>query len=902
MANKTYEIVDSLEKFEQLLSRVREAQKVFSTYTQEQVDKIFLAAAIAANKARIPLAKLAVEETGMGVVEDKVIKNHFASEYIYNKYRDAKTCGVLEEDKSFGIKKIAEPIGVVGAVIPTTNPTSTAIFKTLISLKTRNGIIISPHPRAKKSTIEAAKVVLEAAVEAGAPENIIGWIDVPSLELTNVLMREADIILATGGPGMVKAAYSSGKPALGVGAGNTPAIIDDTADIVLAVNSIIHSKTFDNGMICASEQSVIVLDKVYDGVKSEFMDRGCYFLNKRETEKVRKTILINGSLNAKIVGQTACKIAGLAGVKVPVGTKILIGEVESVELSEEFAHEKLSPVLAMYRAKDFADALNKADKLVSDGGYGHTSSIYLNTAIAQDKLAEFQERMKTCRILVNTPSSQGGIGDLYNFKLAPSLTLGCGSWGGNSVSENVGVKHLLNIKTVAERRENMLWFRTPSKVYIKKGCLPVALDELKTVMGKKRCFIVTDSFLYKNGYTKPITDKLDEMGIIHETFFDVAPDPTLACAKEGTKQMTDFAPDCIIALGGGSAMDAGKIMWVMYEHPEVDFMDMAMRFCDIRKRIYTFPKMGEKAFFIAIPTSAGTGSEVTPFAVITDEKSGVKYPLADYELLPNMAIIDTDYHMSAPRGLTAASGIDAVTHALEAYASVMSTDYTDGLALKALKTIFTYLPRAYNDGQTDVLAREKMANAATMAGMAFANAFLGVCHSMAHKLGAFHHIPHGIANALMIEQVMRFNACETPVKMGTFPQYDHPQCLQRYAEIATYLGIKGDTDKEKLEGLIKAVGDLKKQVGIKETIKDYNIDEKDFLDRLDEMTEQAFDDQCTGANPRYPLMSEIRQMYLNAYYGLPYTETEMPDQNEDVVSADADSTKIQYVKGRRTRK
>ncbi len=902
MANKTYEMVDSLEKFEQLLSRVREAQKVFSTYTQEQVDKIFLAAAIAANKARIPLAKLAVEETGMGVVEDKVIKNHFASEYIYNKYRDTKTCGVLEEDKSFGIKKIAEPIGVVGAVIPTTNPTSTAIFKTLISLKTRNGIIISPHPRAKKSTIEAAKVVLEAAVEAGAPENIIGWIDVPSLELTNVLMREADIILATGGPGMVKAAYSSGKPALGVGAGNTPAIIDDTADIVLAVNSIIHSKTFDNGMICASEQSVIVLDKVYDGVKSEFMDRGCYFLNKRETEKVRKTILINGSLNAKIVGQTACKIADLAGVKVPVGTKILIGEVESVELSEEFAHEKLSPVLAMYRAKDFADALNKADKLVSDGGYGHTSSIYLNTAIAQDKLAEFQERMKTCRILVNTPSSQGGIGDLYNFKLAPSLTLGCGSWGGNSVSENVGVKHLLNIKTVAERRENMLWFRTPSKVYIKKGCLPVALDELKTVMGKKRCFIVTDSFLYKNGYTKPITDKLDEMGIIHETFFDVAPDPTLACAKEGTKQMTDFAPDCIIALGGGSAMDAGKIMWVMYEHPEVDFMDMAMRFCDIRKRIYTFPKMGEKAFFIAIPTSAGTGSEVTPFAVITDEKSGVKYPLADYELLPNMAIIDTDYHMSAPRGLTAASGIDAVTHALEAYASVMSTDYTDGLALKALKTIFTYLPRAYNDGQTDVLAREKMANAATMAGMAFANAFLGVCHSMAHKLGAFHHIPHGIANALMIEQVMRFNACETPVKMGTFPQYDHPQCLQRYAEIATYLGIKGDTDKEKLEGLIKAVGDLKKQVGIKETIKDYNIDEKDFLNRLDEMTEQAFDDQCTGANPRYPLMSEIRQMYLNAYYGLPYTETEMPDQNEDVVSADADSTKIQYVKGRRTRK
>lgn len=899
MVNKTYGIVDSVEKFEQLLSKVREAQRIFSTYSQEQVDKIFLASATAANKARIPLAKLAVEETGMGVVEDKVIKNHFASEYIYNAYRNTKTCGVLEEDKSFGIKKVAEPIGVVGAVIPTTNPTSTAIFKTLISLKTRNGIIISPHPRAKKSTIEAAKVVLEAAVSAGAPEGIIGWIDVPSLELTNLLMKESDIILATGGPGMVKAAYSSGKPALGVGAGNTPAIIDDSADVVLAVNSIIHSKTFDNGMICASEQSVIVLDKVYAGVRSEFMARGCYFLSDKEIEKVRKTILINGSLNAKIVGQKASKIAELAGVTVPVGTKVLIGEVESVDLSEEFAHEKLSPVLAMYRAKDFDDALNKAERLVADGGYGHTSSIYLNIASEKEKLERFQQRMKTCRILVNTPSSQGGIGDLYNFKLTPSLTLGCGSWGGNSVSENVGVKHLLNIKTVAERRENMLWFRTPQKVYIKKGCLPVALDELKNVMGKKRCFVVTDSFLYKNGYTKPITDKLDEMGIAHETFSDVAPDPTLACAKEGTKQMTAFAPDCIIALGGGSAMDAAKIMWVMYEHPEVDFMDMAMRFCDIRKRIYTFPKMGEKAYFIAIPTSAGTGSEVTPFAVITDEKSGVKYPLADYELLPNMAIIDTDYHMSAPRGLTAASGIDAVTHALEAYASVMATDYTDGLALRALKMIFTYLPRAYNDGQTDVIAREKMANAATMAGMAFANAFLGVCHSMAHKLGAFHHLPHGIANALMIEQVIEFNSCETPVKMGTFPQYDHPQGLQRYAEVADYLGIKGATDKEKVQGLIKAVSELKKQVGIKETIKDYNVDEKDFLDRLDEMTEQAFDDQCTGANPRYPLMSEIKQMYLNAYYGLKYTETEMPNRDTGVESTDAESTKIQYVKAHR---
>ena len=867
MAEKIYNVTDSVETLEATIARVREAEKKYATYTQEQVDAIFLAAAIAADKARIPLAKMAVEETGMGIVEDKVIKNHYAAEYIYNKYRDTKTCGVLEEDKAFGIKKIAEPIGVIAAVIPTTNPTSTAIFKTLVALKTRNGIIISPHPRAKKSTIAAAKIVLEAAVAAGAPEDIISWIDVPSLEMTNLLMKEADIILATGGPGMVKAAYSSGKPALGVGAGNTPAIIDDTADLTLAVNSIIHSKTFDNGMICASEQSVIVLDKVYDAVKEEFAARGCYFLNPEETEKVRKTIIINGALNAKIVGQKPVTIAALAGVKVPEGTKILIGEVESVELSEEFAHEKLSPVLAMYRAKDIQDAFGKAEHLIADGGYGHTSSIYLNVTTEQAKLDEFAERMKTCRILVNTPSSQGGIGDLYNFKLAPSLTLGCGSWGGNSVSENVGVKHLINIKTVAERRENMLWFRAPEKVYIKKGCLPVALDELKTVMGKKRCFIVTDSFLYHNGYTKPITDKLDEMGIEHTTFFDVAPDPTLACAKEGTKQMVAFKPDCIIALGGGSAMDAGKIMWVMYEHPEVDFMDMAMRFMDIRKRIYTFPKMGEKAYFIAIPTSAGTGSEVTPFAVITDERSGVKYPLADYELLPKMAIIDTDFHMSAPRGLTAASGIDAVSHNLEAYASMMATDYTDGLALKSLKTIFEYLPRAYDNGQTDVEAREKMANAATMAGMAFANAFLGVCHSMAHKLGAFHHIPHGIANALMLDEVLRFNAAEVPAKMGTFPQYDHPHTLARYAEVARYLGFGGKNDTESVENLIKAVNDLKARVGIKNSIKDYVPDEEDFLNRLDAMTEQAFDDQCTGANPRYPLFKEIKQMYLNAYYG-----------------------------------
>ena len=868
MANdKQYNIVDSVEALEAALARVREAQKIFSTYTQEQVDKIFKAAATAANKMRIPLAKLAVEETGMGIVEDKVIKNHFASEYIYNQYKDVKTCGVLEEDKAYGTTKIAEPIGVVAAVIPTTNPTSTAIFKTLICLKTRNGIIISPHPRAKGSTIAAAKVVLEAAVAAGAPEGIIGWIDIPSLEMTNLLMKEADIILATGGPGMVKAAYSSGKPALGVGAGNTPAIIDDTADLVLAVNSIIHSKTFDNGMICASEQSVIVLDKVYAAVKKEFKARGCYFLSKDETEKVRKTIIINGALNAKIVGQSAFHIAELAGVTVPESTKILIGEVESVDISEEFAHEKLSPVLAMYKAKDFADALDKAEHLIADGGYGHTSSVYLNAVTERAKLDEFAERMKTCRILVNTPSSQGGIGDLYNFKLTPSLTLGCGSWGGNSVSENVGVKHLINIKTVAERRENMLWFRAPEKVYMKKGCLPVALTELKTVMGKKKAFIVTDSFLYKNGYTKGITDKLDEMGITHTTFFDVAPDPTLASAKEGAEAMRAFEPDVIIAVGGGSAMDAGKIMWVLYEHPEADFMDMAMRFCDIRKRVYTFPKMGEKAYFIAVPTSAGTGSEVTPFAVITDEKTHVKYPLADYELLPKMAIVDADMMMNAPKGLTSASGIDAVSHGLEAYASMMATDFTDGLALRSLKMIFEYLPRAYDNGPNDPVAREKMAHAATMAGMAFANAFLGVCHSMAHKLGAFHHLPHGVANALMLDEVMRFNAAEVPAKMGTFPQYDHPHTLARYAEVADYLGIKGKNDSEKLENLIAAIDELKERIGIKKTIRDYGVDEKYFLDTLDDMVEQAFDDQCTGANPRYPLMSEIKQMYLNAYYG-----------------------------------
>ena len=862
-----YECVDSVETLTKTLERVKNAQKEFSKYSQEQVDKIFQAAAIAANEARIPLAKMAVEETGMGIVEDKVIKNHYAAEYIYNKYKNEKTCGVIYQDDSYGIKKIAEPVGIVAAVIPTTNPTSTAIFKTLIALKTRNGIIISPHPRAKKSTIEAAKTVLEAAVKAGAPEGIIAWIDVPSLELTNMLMQSVDIILATGGPGMVKSAYSSGKPALGVGAGNTPAVIDESANVILAVNSIIHSKTFDNGMICASEQSVIVSDKIYDKVKDEFVKRGCYILNPEETEKVRKTIIINGALNAKIVGQKAHTIAELAGVSVPENTKILIGEVESVDLSEEFAHEKLSPVLAMYKSSSFDDALEKAYRLIEDGGLGHTSSLYVNTVTEKEKIEKFYSKMKTCRVLVNTPSSQGGIGDLYNFKLTPSLTLGCGTWGGNSVSENVGIKHLLNIKTVAERRENMLWFRAPEKVYMKRGCLPVALEELKNVMNKKRVFIVTDTFLYENGYTKVVTDKLDEMGIVHETFFNVAPDPSLACAKEGAKLIDAFKPDCIIAIGGGSAMDAAKIMWVLYEHPEVDFLDMAMRFMDIRKRVYTFPKMGEKAYFIAVPTSAGTGSEVTPFAVITDETTGQKYPLADYELLPKMAIVDADMMMNAPKGLTSASGIDALVHSIEAYVSMMATEFTDGLAIEAIKTIFEYLPRAYEEGANDPIAREKMANAATMAGMAFANAFLGICHSMGHKLGAYHHLPHGVTVGLVLDEVMRFNAEEVPTKMGTFPQYEYPHALRRYAEIADSLNLGGNTDQEKLERLINKIDELKERVGFKKTIKDYGISEEDFLSTLDEMSEKAFDDQCTGANPRYPLISEIKEIYLKTYYG-----------------------------------
>ena len=860
----TFEVKD-IESFEAKLAQVKEAQKKFAEYSQEQVDKIFKAAAIAANQARIPLAKMAVEETGMGVVEDKVIKNHYAAEYIYNKYKDTKTCGVISRDTAFGMTEIAEPIGIIGAVIPTTNPTSTAIFKALICLKTRNGIIISPHPRAKRSTIAAAKLVLEAAVKAGAPENIIGWIDVPSLELTNALMRNSDTILATGGPGMVKSAYSSGKPALGVGAGNTPVIIDSTADIKVAVNSIIHSKTFDNGMICASEQSVTVLADIYDEVKKEFAARGCYFLKGDEIDKVRKTILINGSLNARIVGQSAYKIAQLAGVEVPEKTKVLIGEVESVDISEEFAHEKLSPVLGMYKAETFDEALAKAAQLVADGGYGHTSSLFIHPA-QTEKIAKHAHAMKTCRIVINTPSSHGGIGDLYNFALTPSMTLGCGSWGGNSVSENVGVKHLLNIKRVAERRENMLWFRTPQKVYFKKGCMPIALDELG-MMGKKKAFIVTDSFLYKNGYVKPIETKLDELGIQHTCFYDVQPDPTLASAKEGAAAMSLFEPDVIIALGGGSAMDAGKIMWVLYEHPETDFMDMAMCFMDIRKRICPFPKMGEKAYFVAVPTSSGTGSEVTPFAVITDETTHIKYPLADYELLPNMAIVDADNMMNQPKGLTSASGIDALTHALEAYASIMATEYTDGLALQAMKNIFAYLPSAYENGASDPVAREKMATASTMAGMAFSNAFLGVCHSMAHKLGAYHHIAHGVANALLITRVMRYNADPVPPKMGTFSQYAYPHTLERYCECARFLGFVGKDDNETFEIFIQKIEELKERCGIKKTIADYGVKEEDFLASLDDMVEHAFDDQCTGANPRYPLFSEIKEMYLNAYYG-----------------------------------
>ena len=857
--------IEDVETLHARLAEMREAQAEFATFSQEQVDKIFYEAALAAEKARVPLARMAVEETGMGVMEDKVIKNHYAAEYIFNKYKHMKTCGVVEEDKAGGYKVVAEPMGIVAAVIPTTNPTSTAIFKSLLALKTRNAILISPHPRAKGCTIEAARIVRDAAEKAGCPKGIIDWVPSPTIELTAAVMGNADIILATGGPGMVNAAYSSGKPALGVGPGNTPAIIDDTADIKLAVNSIIHSKTFDNGMICASEQSVTVLDGVYDEVKKEFAARGCYFLKGKELDAVRKTVIINGAVNAGIVGKSAHFIAETAGVKVPEGTKILIGEVTSVEPSEEMAHEKLSPVLGMYRAKNFDDALAKAERLVADGGYGHTSSLYVNVN-ETEKIQKHYEAMKTCRILINTPSSQGGIGDLYNFKMTPSLTLGCGTWGGNSVSGNVGPQHLLNYKSVAERRENMLWLRTPEKVYFKKGCMPVALRELKDVYDKKRAFIVTDQFLYKSGFTKKIEESLDEMGIVHSSFWDVAPDPTLQCALEGLARLRAFEPDCIIAIGGGSAMDAGKIMWSMYENPDENFEDMSADFMDIRKRVYTFPKMGKKAFFIAIPTSSGTGSEVTPFAIITDADTGVKWPVTDYELMPNMAIVDTDNMMTQPKGLTSASGIDVLTHCLEAYVSMMASDYTDGLALRGMKLVFDYLPRAY-ENPNDVEARDHMANASCLGGLAFANAFLGVNHSMAHKLGAFHHIPHGWANAVILTRVMRYNASERPAKMGTFPQYDHPHTLARYAEAGRYCGVEGKDDWDVFEKFVAKIEELKDFIGVKKTIKDYGVDEKYFLDTLDAMSEQAFNDQCTGANPRYPLISEIKDLYLDSYYG-----------------------------------
>lgn len=860
-------VVQDEQSLNELIERVREAQKKYATYSQEQVDKIFRAAAMAADKARIPLAKEAVEETGMGIIEDKVIKNHFASEYIFNKYREAKTCDVIEHNEDMGYEKLAEPIGVVAAIVPTTNPTSTAIFKALICLKTRNGCIFSPHPRAKQSTIDAAKTILDAAVAAGAPEDIIGWIDVPSVQLSGALMHEADTILATGGPGMVKAAYSSGKPAIGVGPGNTPAIITDSADIKMAAASIIHSKTFDNGMICASEQSVIVMKEVYDEFKAELVKRGAYILKDNEIDSVRKTILINGSLNAKIVGQKATKIAEMSGIKVPENSRVLVGEVTSVDFSEEFAHEKLSPVLAMYKAETFEDALAKATKLVTDGGYGHTSVIYLNEVSDKERLSVFENTMKTCRILVNTPASQGGIGDIYNFMLTPSLTLGCGSWGGNSVSENVGLKHLLNIKTVATRRENMLWFRVPEKLFFKRGCLRTALTELKDEYNKKRAFIVTDKFLYESGFTNKITDRLTELGIVSEVYSKVAPDPTLACAREGAKLMEDFRPDVIIAIGGGSPMDAAKIMWVLYEHPEADFEDMAADFMDIRKRIYKFPHMGGKAFFVAIPTTAGTGSEVTPFAIITDERDGTKYPLADYELLPKMAIVDADLMMNIPKGLTKASGIDALVHSIEAIGSTMATDFSDGMAYKAIQLIFKYLPRAYKNGANDTEAREGMANAATIAGIAFANAFLGICHSMGHKLGSYHHIPHGIAVSLVLNEVMKFNSAENPTKMGTFPQYEYPQSLRRYAHIAEVLGLSGKDDEAKLKALLKAITDLKVECDIPLTIKDAGVDEKAFLESLDQMSVDAFNDQCTGANPRYPLISEIKELYLKCYYG-----------------------------------
>lgn len=867
--------VTNMTELDAMVARVKAAQKEFATYSQEQVDKIFRAASLAANNARIPLAQQVVAESGMGIIEDKVIKNHFASEFIYNKYKDEKTCGILEENDEFGTMTIAEPVGIICGIVPTTNPTSTAIFKSLISLKTRNAIIFSPHPRAKDSTNAAAKLVLDAAVAAGAPKDIIGWIDQPSVELSNALMKHDDInlILATGGPGMVKAAYSSGKPAIGVGAGNVPVVIDETADIKRAVASVLMSKTFDNGVVCASEQAVIVMDEVYDEVKARFASHNGYVLSKEEADKVRKVLLINGALNADIVGQPATKIAAMAGVTVPANTKILIGEGVQVSADDEFAHEKLSPTLGMFRASSFENAVDQAVTMVEIGGIGHTSGLYTNQDVNADRIKYFGDRLKTARILVNIPTTHGGIGDLYNFNVAPSLTLGCGSWGGNSISENVGPKHLINKKTVAKRAENMLWHKLPKSIYFRRGSLPIALSDLE---GKKRAFLVTDRFLFNNGYADEVVSLLKANGMEVQTFFDVEADPTLSVVEKGAEAMKSFQPDVIIALGGGSPMDAAKIMWVMYEHPETHFEELAMRFMDIRKRIYKFPKMGQKAELVCITTTSGTGSEVTPFAVVTDDKTGAKYPLADYELTPQMAIVDANLVMNMPKSLTAFGGYDAVTHALEAYVSVLANEYSDGQALQALKMLKEYLPSSYANGANDPIAREKVHNAATIAGIAFANAFLGVCHSMAHKLGAEFHLPHGLANALLISNVVRYNANDNPTKQTAFSQYDRPQARRRYAEVADHLGLTqaGDRTAQKIERLLAWLDELKTNLEIPMSIQAAGVLEADFLAKVDELSVEAFDDQCTGANPRYPLISELKDVLLASYYGKAFVEGE----------------------------
>ncbi len=865
--------VTNLKELDQMVARVKAAQKEFSTYSQEQVDKIFRAASLAANNARIPLAQQAVAESGMGILEDKVIKNHFASEFIYNKYKDEKTCGILDENEEFGTIEIAEPVGIICGIVPTTNPTSTAIFKSLISLKTRNAIIFSPHPRAKNATNHAAKIVLDAAVAAGAPKDIVGWIDQPSVELSNALMKHDDInlILATGGPGMVKAAYSSGKPAIGVGAGNVPVVIDETADIKRAVASVLMSKTFDNGVVCASEQAVIVMDEVYEQVKERFASHNGYVLSKEEADKVRKVLLIDGNLNAAIVGQPAIKIAEMAGVTVPPTTKILIGEGEQVAYEDEFAHEKLSPTLGLFRASSFENAVDQACTMVDIGGIGHTSAIYTNQDRNKDRIKYFGDRMKTARILVNIPTSHGGIGDLYNFNIAPSLTLGCGSWGGNSISENVGPKHLINKKTVAKRAENMLWHKLPKSVYFRRGSLPIALSDLE---GKKRAMIVTDKFLFNNGYTDEISLMLKDLGIETHVFSDVEADPTLTIVKKGAEAMASFQPDVIIALGGGSPMDAAKIMWVMYEHPETAFEELALRFMDIRKRIHKFPKMGKKAELVCITTTSGTGSEVTPFAVVTDDATGAKYPLADYELTPNMAIVDANLVMNMPKSLTAFGGYDAVTHALEAYVSVLANEYSDGQALQALKILKEYLPSSYKNGANDPIAREKVHNAATIAGIAFANAFLGVCHSMAHKIGAEFHLPHGLANALLISNVVRYNANDNPTKQAAFSQYDRPQARRRYAEIADHLDLSqpGDRTGDKVERLLTWLDELKTDLDIPKSIQDAGVSESKFIAKLDELSVEAFDDQCTSANPRYPLITELKEVLTTSYYGKDFSE------------------------------